>query len=79
MIGRIYDTIHAIFEGDKRPVDLSYFMPMKWEDLEFLLRYNGCIDINGNLSPSCSETKFLGVITLYYSMKPTVIFTRKKR
>lgn len=77
-IGKIYDTVYKIFQGDARPIALDGVLPIRWTDLELLLQRTGCIDLSDNLDPACTMEKMLSIITLYYSMRPFIKFTQKR-
>lgn len=75
-INHIYESIQAIFNGDKRPLDLAGILPIKLEDLRTLLLYTELIDTSGNLHYDATQDKFCFVISIYYSMRQRVGFTK---
>ena len=77
-LGIIYSSIERVFDGDSRPLDLAGVLPIKLDDLRYLLLSNRCIDINGNLEIGCTFNRFLFTITMYYALRPKLGFTRAR-
>ena len=75
-LNSMYQEIEAVFKGDKRPLDLAGVLPMKIDDLRELLLYSELIDINGNLHPEAKQDKFYFIISMYYSLKSQMKFSK---
>ena len=77
-LNAIYEAINAVFQGDKRPLDLAGILPIKIDDLRTLLLYSDLIDINGNLHYKATHEKFCFIICMYYSLRKQSNFTRPR-
>jgi len=76
-IGKIRELAMKVANGDCRWTDLSIPMFVSIGTLEGLFFYNGIIDVTGEVLPRVSYHDIMFTICLYYSMRPTVKFTKK--